>query len=243
MNIAIIPARGGSKRIPRKNIRDFCGKPIIAYSIESAIKSELFDRVIVSTDDEEISDVARQYGADVPFLRPDRYSDDFATTADVMAHAVSWLQEKQYELNGVCCIYATVPFLKPEEIAYALTLFKNNKWNFVFSATDFSYPIQRSFKKIDTGSVDMLFPEHFNTRSQDLDKTYHDIGYFYWGTPEAWKEKKRVFSSQSTFVHIPPYRAVDIDNEEDWIRAELLFKVLNSIGNKNEKSTGCCSSP
>lgn len=223
MNIAIIPARGGSKRIPRKNIKDFCGKPMIAYSIEAAQKSGCFDRIIVSTDDIEIASVAKQYGAEVPFTRPDDISDDYATTLDVIAHAISELK-LAYNTN-ICCIYATAPLISCIKLAEGLSIFSTCKVDYVFSATEFSYPIQRAFKLNNNGNIEMFQPEHFNSRSQDLEKAYHDAGQFYWGTASAFLHKVPIFSDTSKPVILPITQVQDIDTPDDWNLAELLFKV------------------
>jgi len=228
MHVAIIPARGGSKRIDRKNIKYFCGKPIIAYSIETAISSNIFDKVIVSTDDKEIAETAKDYGAEVPFVRPSNLSDDYTATNAVIIHAINWLLDQGYRLNSVCCIYATAPFIQKDDLIKARKVFLTNKWEFVFSATSFVYPIQRAFMKLETDGIEMFQPEHFQTRSQDLPTAYHDAGQFYFGRTEAWLENIITFSEKSTIVTIPPYRAVDIDYEEDWIRAELIMELLKS---------------
>ena len=226
MNVAVIPARGGSKRIPRKNIRKFNGKPIIAYSIEKALLSNLFDKVIVSTDDDEIKDIALQFGAEVPFKRPDRLSDDYTGTTAVVAHAVKWLENQGKTLNAVCCIYSTAPLLDLKYLKTSYNIFNTGNWDYVFSAAEYIYPVERSFKVLDNGSLKMLLPENLNKRSQDLTTTYHDAGQFYWGTFEAWVENRPVFSERSTIIKLPSYRTADIDTKEDWKRAELMYEVL-----------------
>jgi len=226
MNVAIIPARGGSKRIVQKNVKHFCGKPIIAYSIETAISSNIFDKVIVSTDDKEIAETAKDYGAEVPFVRPASLSDDYTATNAVIIHGIKWFLDQGYRLNSVCCIYATAPLIQKDDLIKAHKIFLTNKWEFVFSATSFVYPIQRAFKKLKTDGIRMFQPEHFQTRSQDLPAAYHDAGQFYFGKTEAWLENIITFSEKSTIITIPPYRTVDIDTEEDWIRAELIMELL-----------------
>ncbi|WP_085301675.1 pseudaminic acid cytidylyltransferase [Colwellia polaris] len=227
MNIAIIPARGGSKRIPRKNIKNFYGKPLIAYSIEAAKKSGCFDRIIVSTDDSEIATTALEYGAEVPFIRPNNISDDFATTLDVINHAVKFCIESEMDVNYVCCIYATAPFLLPEDLIKGLTYLKNDQsLNYAFSATNFSFPIQRAIKLTDN-KVEMFQPEHLNTRSQDLEEAYHDAGQFYWGKKDAFLEAKPFFDEKSVIVKLPRDRVQDIDTPEDWDFAEKLYSVIN----------------
>lgn len=225
MRVAVIPARGGSKRIPRKNIRNFAGKPMIAYSIECALGSGLFERVIVSTDDNEIAQVAREYGADVPFVRPPELSDDYTGTTDVVAHAVQFLQ-RAHSLTAVCCIYATAPFIDRDDLARGCSLLESGDWQYVFSATTFAFPIFRSFRVTATHAVQMFFPEHFHTRSQDLPEAMHDAGQFYWGRPQAWLERRRIFDEGSTIVAIPRWRTQDIDTAEDWHRAEALARAL-----------------
>ncbi|MGY5617790.1 pseudaminic acid cytidylyltransferase [Vibrio cincinnatiensis] len=226
MNIVIIPARGGSKRIPRKNIKLFHGKPMIAYSIEAAIASGCFDKVIVSTDDQEIADVAKQYGAEVPFLRPAEIADDYATTMDVMAHAIQWCQHQGWELEAVCCLYATAPFILVEDLQQGYQLLQKDDVQFAFSATSFPFPIQRALKLGKHGSVAMFAPENELVRSQDLEEAYHDAGQFYWGKASAFLAKKSIFSNHSKMVLLPRKRVQDIDTPEDWELAESLFTAL-----------------
>ena len=227
MQLAVIPARGGSKRIPRKNIKLFHGKPMIAWSIQAALESNCFDEVWVSTDDAEIAQVAQEYGAKVPFLRPDELSDDFATTADVMQHAVKFFEEeKQVCPDYVCCLYATAPFVIQQDLLNGLNLIQSEKVDYVFSATTFPFPIQRAIKLTENDRVEMFSPEYFNTRSQDLQEAWHDAGQFYWGTAEAWLNKSIIFSNQSKVVELPRYRVQDIDTLDDWVRAELMANLL-----------------
>lgn len=226
MNIAIIPARGGSKRIPRKNIKLFHDKPMIAYSIEAAQKSGCFDKIIVSTDDQEIANVAKEFGAEVPFIRPADIANDFATTLDVMQHAIRWCQEQQWDIEKVCCIYATAPFILPEYIQNGLVELSNNDVEYAFSATTFPFPIQRAISLDENNCVSMFAPEHANTRSQDLPEAYHDAGQFYWGKATAFLTGKAFFSEHSKAVILPRKRVQDIDTPEDWDLAETLFSVL-----------------
>lgn len=226
MNIAVIPARGGSKRIPRKNIRDFCGRPMIAWSIGTAQQSGLFEHIIVSTDDDEIASVARAHGAEVPFKRPAELADDHAGTTEVIAHATRWLMDQGWVLETVCCLYATAPFVRTEDLRHGLELLKSGTWAFTFTATDYPAPIFRSFRIHPQGGVEMLFPEHFTTRSQDLPPVLHDAGEFYWGQPDAWLQKLRLFDRHSCPIVIPRWRVQDIDTEEDWKRAEILLRVI-----------------
>ncbi len=227
MKVAIIPARGGSKRIPRKNIKEFHGKPMIAYSIEVAINSGCFDKVIVSTDDLEIAEVAKEYGAEVPFMRPADISDDYATTMDVMAHAIDWCIDQGWKLKAVCCIYATAPFISVKDLQRGYELMQQDDVQFAFSATSFSFPIQRAIKLDSQGSVSMFSPENEKTRSQDLEDAYHDAGQFYWGKPRAFLDKLSIFSAHSRVVLLPRNRAQDIDTLEDWEFAESLFSILS----------------
>lgn len=226
MKIAVIPARGGSKRIPRKNIKDFCGKPMIAWSIEAAKTSGLFDRIIVSTDDSEIAEVAKQWGAEVPFMRPDELSNDYAGTTEVIAHATQWAIDQGYDVDAVCCIYATAPFVQVADLKRGLVALESGDWAYAFTVTDFAAPIFRSFKQTAEGGIEMFFPEHFSTRSQDLPTALHDAGQIYWGRPSAWIEGKRIFDRHSTPVVIPRWRVQDIDTQEDWVRAEVLAPII-----------------
>lgn len=231
MKIAIIPARGGSKRIPRKNVRPFAGKPLIAYSIEAARNSGLFDHIIVSTDDEEIAAIARQYGAETPFVRPPELSNDHATTVPVIRHAVQWVQEHLGPVELACCIYATAPFIQASALraAHELLLAKQVQ-GYVFSATTFPFPIQRAFKLGPDGLVEMFHPENYNTRSQDLEEAYQDAGQFYWGSAESYLSGKIFFSTDSMAYVLPRHMVQDIDTPEDWQRAELMYDALRRNG-------------
>lgn len=229
MKIAVIPARGGSKRIPRKNIRNFCGKPMIAWSIEAAKASSLFDHIIVSTDDAEIADIAKQWGAETPFLRPAELSDDYAGTTEVIAHATQWALDQGFEVEAVCCIYATAPFIRVDDLKRGLAALESGDWAYAFTATDFAAPIFRSFKQNAEGGLEMFYPEYFSARSQDLPIALHDAGQFYWGRPSAWIEGKRIFDRHSIPVVIPRWRVQDIDTQDDWIRAELIFNQLEGL--------------
>lgn len=226
MRIAVIPARGGSKRIPRKNIKAFNGKPMIAWSIEAARSSGLFDRIVVSTDDEEIAEVARMWGAEVPFMRPDELSNDYAATTAVIAHATQWVLDQGFDVAAVCCIYATAPFVHTDDLGRGWDALNSGDWDYAFTVTDFAAPIFRSFKQTAEGGVEMFFPEHFGTRSQDLPVALHDAGQFYWGRPAAWLEGRRIFDRRSVPVIIPRWRVQDIDTPEDWARAEILAPII-----------------
>jgi N-acylneuraminate cytidylyltransferase len=225
--IAVIPARGGSKRIHRKNIRGFCGKPIIAYSIEAAKRTNLFDRVIVSTDDEEIAEISRNLGADVPFIRPESLADDFTGTNSVTKHAIQWLQANEEDsIDFACCIYATAPFLTNENIAKGFDRLKKSTKSFVFTVTNYRFPIQRAIRINSRGEVEALYPENFYARSQDLEDVYHDAGQFYWGRAQAFLDDVVTFSEESLPFILPDYLVQDIDTEDDWKRAEYMYEIL-----------------
>jgi len=227
MNVAVIPARGGSKRIPKKNIRQFCGKPLIAWPIQAAQESDCFEHVIVSTDDEEIAEVSEKYDAIVPFVRPANLSDDYASTNAVMAHAVSWMQRQSWNPEAVCCIYATSVFLTVEDLLNGFSALSTGNWAYAFSVTDFEYPIFRSFKEHSDGGIEMFCPDQFGERSQDLPVALHDAAQFYWGKPKAWLESAAIYERHSCPVKIPRWRIQDIDSEDDWKRAELMFEAIN----------------
>lgn len=226
MKVAVIPARGGSKRIPRKNIKEFCGKPMIAYSIEAALQSGCFDRIIVSTDDSEIAEVAKSYGAEVPFIRPKELSNDYAGTIPVIRHAAQWLIEQGFVPELVCCLYATAPFVTAEYLQQGLQQLQNNNAAYAFTVTSYAFPIQRAIKLNPELGVEMFDKNNFNTRSQDLEEAWHDAGQFYWGRVDAWLTEKIIFGADSTPVILPRHRVQDIDTPEDWDRAEWLFKAL-----------------
>jgi pseudaminic acid cytidylyltransferase len=229
MSICIIPARGGSKRIPRKNIKDFCGKPMIAWSIEAAKKSNIFSKILVSTDDEEIASLAKSFGVEVPFLRPHDLADDYATTGAVMAHACQWIKDEGISSESVCCLYPTAPFVQPSDLKEALSLIETGNWKYVFTVGEYSSPIFRSFIQKPDGGIKMLFPENFETRSQDLENVYHDAGMFYFGSLGTWIERVKVFDSLSFPLKIPSWRVQDIDTKDDWVRAELVAASILKI--------------
>lgn len=229
MNIAVIPARGGSKRIPRKNVKKFCGKPIIAWSIEAALQSELFDRVIVSTDDGEIAEVAADWGAEVPFMRPAALADDHTGTVPVIRHATDDCLRQGVAVDRVCCLYATAPFITPEDLRRGLDILMTTGSDYAFSVTGYPFPIQRAIRLTPQGRVEMLHPEEFNTRSQDLEEAFHDAGQFYWGQVKAWLEETPIFSPRASAVLLPRYRVQDIDTPEDWLRAEWMFKAWKKM--------------
>lgn len=226
MNICIIPARGGSKRIPHKNTKLFCGKPMIAWSIEAAIKSGCFDSVIVSTDDVEIGRIAKHYGAEMPFLRPAELSDDYTGTNEVVAHALRWFLERDIAFERVCCVYATAPFLRCDDLRRGLEILLAEDCDFAFSVTRYAFPIQRALRFTATGRVEMFQPQHFDSRSQDLVEAWHDAGQFYWGQSRAWLENVMIFSPISVPVPLPRYRVQDIDTHEDWAHAEWMWRAM-----------------
>ena len=226
MNICVIPARGGSKRIPRKNIKEFNGKPIIAYSIEAALKSNCFDQVIVSTDNNEIAEVAKKYDAHVPFVRPDELSNDYVGTTPVIKHAIEWMEDNNNSIENVCCLYATAPFIQSKIISKAYQKLKDKRANYCFSVTSFEFPIQRAIKISNKDCVEMFYPKFFNTRSQDLEEAYHDAGQFYWGKAGAFEDELPLFSEGSIPYILESFLVQDIDTEEDWKRAEIMHQVL-----------------
>ena len=226
--VAIIPARGGSKRIPNKNIKVFAGQPIISYSINAAKDSKLFDRIILSTDSKEIAEIGKSYGAEVPFMRPSELADDYTGTVDVLIHALNWLNVHDKFYNYFCCIYATAPFLNKVFINKAFDILRENKAVSAFSVTSYPYPIFRALK-IDTNNrVKMFWPEHLHSRSNDLSEAYHDAGQFYWCDTKKFLKEEIVFSSDSVPVILPRYLVQDIDTPEDWETAEKLFLTLKS---------------
>ncbi|HNV95222.1 MAG TPA: pseudaminic acid cytidylyltransferase [Bacteroidales bacterium] len=223
-NIAIIPARGGSKRIPHKNIKPFLGKPIIAYSIEAAQKSGLFSELMVSTDDKEIAEMAKKYGATVPFFRSPQTANDFATIGEVIEEVLLNYQKQGKMYENVCCLLATAPFINTKRLMEAYDLMLEKKYDSVFPIVRFSYPIQRALRLSD-GNVSMFQPENFAKRSQDLEPAYHDSGQFYWMKVEEFMKQKRFFSKNSGAIILPETEVQDIDSEEDWKLAEWKYKM------------------
>lgn len=224
--VAVIPARGGSQRIPRKNIRLLNGKPLIAYSIETALSSQLFDQVIVSTDDEEIAEIARQYGAQTPFMRPAQLADHMTGTTPVMQHALSYLcddanSKNQPAPSQACLIYATCPLLSVADLQKGLEHLPSK--GFSFSATTFAFPIQRALHTNPQGELAPMFAEHINKRSQDLVEAIHDAGQFYWGSTQEWLSGREIFAPTSKPVMLPRHRIQDLDTEEDWLRLTQLM--------------------
>jgi pseudaminic acid cytidylyltransferase len=229
--LAIIPARGGSKRIPGKNIKPFHGKPMLAYSIEAAQASGLFTRIVVSTDDLAIAQLALQLGAEVPFSRPAHLADDHATTLAVMQHAVATLAGPGTGVEYVCCVYATAPFIQAADLqrGFALLAAQPSK-SYAFSVTDFAFPVQRAIRIDAQGAIAALYPQYREVRSQDLEPAFHDAGQFYWGRTAAWLRADPLFSALALPVVLPRYLVQDIDTPHDWRRAELMYQALLASG-------------
>tara|TARA_Y200000002_G_scaffold340734_1_gene311474 strand:- start:1106 stop:1783 length:678 start_codon:yes stop_codon:yes gene_type:complete len=224
MIIAIIPARGGSKRIPRKNIKKFNGKPMIAWAIQVAKKSQLFDYIIVSTDDNEIKNIAEQHGAIVPFIRPSNISDDETPTVPVISHAVKEIDRLYQSVEYACCIYPCSPFILVSDLVKSFNLLKSSSESFVYPVTEYPHSIFRAMRQSKEGKMEFLYPEHELSRTQDLEETFHDSGQFYWGKAEAWRRLKKMHTD-GVGMKIPSYRVIDIDTEDDWKRAELFFQL------------------
>jgi pseudaminic acid cytidylyltransferase len=225
MRLAVIPARGGSKRIPRKNIRRFAGVPMIAHAIAAARDSGLFARIVVSTDDDEIAEVAREYGAEVPFRRPAELAGDHAATAPVVAHAIQACGAPGESADPVCCLYPCVPLLRPEDLTQALALLEGSGADFCFPVVAFASPVQRALRRAPDGRMSPIDATHEFSRTQDLEPAYHDAGQFYWGRASAWLAGRRVHSGGIGHP-MPAWRVVDIDTPEDWARAELIHRAL-----------------
>jgi pseudaminic acid cytidylyltransferase len=226
MKIAIIPARGGSKRIPRKNIRVFAGRPMIAYAIDAARASGLFDHVVVSTDDNEIAQIARGHGADLPFMRPPELADDHTPTVPVIVHAIQACRALGWAVTQACCIYPGVPLIQANDIAAALALLDSmGGAGYTFPVTPFPSAIQRALRRAPDGRVEPFHPEYVDTRTQDLEPAYHDAGQFYWGGADTWLAGRSIHANGRSIV-LPEWRVVDIDTPADWERAEALFHAL-----------------
>ena len=226
MRVAIIPARGGSKRIPKKNIKIFHGRPIIYWSIKAAQKAKIFNKIIVSTDSKKIAKIAKYCGAEVPFMRSKKLSDDKTSISEVIVNSIIWLRSKGYNPSNVCCISATAPFIKVSDIVKGYNKLLSNNWKYVFSATAYEYPIQRSFGTLKNKGVKMLFPKYYNCNSQKFSQMYHDAGQFYWGNSETWIKKKIIFDDKSSIVPLSNWRVQDIDTPHDWKHAEIKYKIL-----------------
>lgn len=228
--IAIIPARAGSKRIPKKNIKNFLGKPIISYAIEAAIKSNLFETVMVSTDSDEIKNIALSCGAEVPFLRSKKNSDDYATTIDVIEEVINRYDKIGNNFEYSCCIYPTAPFTTPTRLRFFYEKLKEKDFDCIFPILEYSHPIQRSLKLIVENNIEMVHPENLVTRSQDLEKRYHDAGQFYWFVPDKLIPAKKLWTENTGGIVINPLEAQDIDNLDDWKLAELKYQMMNNLG-------------
>ena len=228
-NICIIPARGGSKRIPRKNIKLFLGKPIIAYSIEAAINSKIFDEIMVSTDDIEIASIAKEYGAKVPFFRSEKNSNDFSTTSVVIEEVIFEYKKFGKYFDQICCCYSTAPFISPERLTQGLELLENKEVESVFPIVEFDYPILRSFKLNENKYLDYNWPEYINSRSQDLPNSYHDAGQWYWIKATAFETYRNLFTPKTKAIQLSKIEVQDIDNESDWNLAELKFRKFGTI--------------
>ncbi len=222
--IAIITARSGSKRIPKKNIKFFLGKPIIAYSIEKAINSKLFDKVMVSTDDKEIADISKNYGAEVPFFRSKKNSDDFSTTPDVLIEVLETYKKLNEEFDFGCCIYPTAPLISKKELKKSFDILISKKYDCVFPILPFSYPIQRALRIENSEKVEMINPLNYRVRSQDLEKMYHDAGQFYWFNVSKFINKKKLWTNNTGFIIVDEIDTQDIDDEMDWRLAEIKYK-------------------
>lgn len=232
--VAIIPARGGSKRIPRKNIKNFCGKPMIAYAIAAAKESGLFDHVVVSSDDQEIIEIAGELGAETPFIRPAELSDDQALTVPVIAHAITVCQLLGWEIESACCIYPCVPFIQIDDIKSTYKLLQSSQADYCFPVTEFPSAIQRALRRLDNGCMQPFYPEFEMTRTQDLERAYYDAGQFYWGKSLAWLANVKIHASGLGFP-IPNLRVVDIDTPDDWCRAEILYNTINAMEKINNE--------
>ncbi|MCD4832085.1 MAG: pseudaminic acid cytidylyltransferase [Anaerohalosphaeraceae bacterium] len=230
MNIAVIPARGGSSRIPKKNIKDFAGKPIIAYSIEAAVDSGLFDEVIVSTDSDEIAQISRNFGASVPFMRPAELSDNSVNVADVIKHAIAWFENQGRQVSNSCCIVATAPFIKSKYIVDGFNLMQEHCVDTVMSVAKYPHPVFRAFRKDDAGRIELLWPEYEFTHSNKLCEAYHDAAHFYWLNVKKFMQSGSIFAKQIMPIILPEYLVVDIDTSEDWDRAEIMYEVCKKRG-------------
>ena len=225
-SLCIIPARGGSKRIPRKNIKPFMGKPIMAYSIEAALKSSLFDKVMVSTDDEEFAEVAKQYGASVPFLRSEATANDYATTVDVLMEVIETYKQRGMEFDTICCLYSTAPFVTSDRLKEAYSKLSDNV-DACFTMVEYSYPIQRSLRINEVGQVEMIYPEHLKSRTQDMEKVYHDAGQFYFVKTKTLIAEKTVWCKRTAPLVLSELEVQDLDTLTDWQLAEMKYELLD----------------
>lgn len=224
--LCIIPARGGSKRIPRKNIKNFLGKPIISYSIESALKSDIFDEVMVSTDDKEIADIALKYGASLPFMRSLDMANDYATTVDVLKEVLSEYEKLGRVFKYACCIYPTAPFVNASILQNSFIQLKENSFDSVFPVLRYGFPIQRAMRASADGKVNMIYPEHMSSRSQDLEPSFHDAGQFYFFKAEILKSVVGLWTTNTGYIEVDELKAQDIDTITDWKLAELKYRLI-----------------
>lgn len=234
-NVALIPARGGSKRIPNKNIKEFCGKPIISYSIKQAQESQLFQSIVVSTESKKIAKVAENYGAEVPFMRPNKLADDYTGTNAVLIHALKWLEENDISYDYACCIYPVAPLITKKFLIQGYELIRKNKAASVFSVTTYSSSILRSLKINKRNRLESIWPEHKKSRSQDLTEAYHDAGQFYWIDIKKYLKEREILSKDSMPLVIPRHYVIDVDTKEDWIFAEFLFETIKKVNNNDKK--------
>lgn len=225
MNVAIIPARGGSKRIPRKNIKTFCGQPIIGYAIETAKLSGLFDRIVISTDDAEIAIIAKNFGAEVPFFRPEKLSDDYAGTKEVIQHCIGFMENSGYELNDICCLYPCTPLLRAQDLIVSYQKFKKTENTFCFPVIEFPSSVMRSLIMEIDGNLSPLFPENVKKRTQDTTQAFYDAGQFYWGNNKRWLSSEPIHMNAVGHI-MNKWKAIDIDTPEDWSNAETLFRIV-----------------
>jgi pseudaminic acid cytidylyltransferase len=233
-SLALVPARGGSRRIPRKNVRPFRGVPLLARTVSTLLGAGLFDRVVVSTDDDEIAAVAADAGAEVPFLRPAELAGDHTGTREVVVHAIEALEAADGPVLGeVCVVYPAAVFTTADDLRTSLERLRASDDEFVMSASTFPAPIQRALRRAEDGRIEMLWPEHASTRSQDLEECYHDAGQFYWGRRDAWLGAGSVLTARTLLHVLPRWRVQDIDTPEDWTRAELLHEVLERSGSRD----------
>ena len=227
--IAIIPARGGSKRIPKKNIKDFLGRPVISYAINAAINSKVFDKVIVSTDNEEIADISIKYGAEIPFFRSNKNSSDYASTDDVLKEVIEYYTDNNEYFNNACCIYPVNPFINESKIIEGLNILNSNNFDCVFSAVKYSYPIQRAFIINNENTIKMINPENYLVRSQELEDTFHDAGQFYWFKTKSFMKENKLWTNNTSIIELNENEVQDIDNESDWEVAEIKFKIQKKL--------------
>ena len=225
MKIAIIPARGGSKRIPKKNIKIFNGKPMIVWAIEKVKESKFFDQIVVTTDDAGIMEIANKHGAKTPFKRSKELSDDFTITVPVIANAIIECEKLEWKIDYACCVYPCSPFIKVEDFEKSYNKMIQGDFEFIYPVTEYRHPIQRAMSFNKKGMMELEFSESNKARTQDYKKLYHDTGQFYWGTRNAWVNQKKMHTDGTAFV-TPSWRIVDIDTEDDWTRAELLYKLI-----------------